>query len=164
MINIPEGYLFIALTMRDPALPMAIMHWPTIRRDVDQKDYLYLATPENIEKRIKEEGHDVLSWRFIQYDDLPQDRTYRDALKDDGASIGHDMAKARKIHIDHARIDRIPKMEKLDRDWQRANGQGKATEAKTIETERQRLRDLPAALLPEVEAARTIAELEKITY
>ena len=163
LVQIPEGYLFIALTLRDPALPMAIMGWPTIRRDIGGDNFIYPATPENIAKRIAEEGHDVVSYRFIEYWDLPQDRTYRDALKDHGTHIGHDMPKARQIHIGHARIARIPKLEQLDKDWMRATGQNKKAEADTLEAERQRLRDLPATLTPLVEAAQTVDDLKLIT-
>lgn len=160
LVKIPEGYLFIALTLRDA--PMAIMHWPTIRKDISGDNQVYPATPENIEKRIRDEGHDVVSYRFIEYWDLPQDRTYRDALKDHGTHIGHDMTTARAIHIEHARVNRIAALEQLDRDWMRATGQGKKTEAATLEANRQAWRDLPATLAGQVESAQTIEELQAI--
>jgi len=160
LLQIPEGYLFIALTLRDPDAPMAIMGWPTLRRDTGGEDYVYPATPENIEKRIKEEGHDVVSYRFIEYWDLPDDRTYRNALKDDGKHIGHDIVKARRIHLEHVRNNRAFAFEQLDRDWMKNFAQGKKKEADKVEAKRQQWRDLPATLSAAVEAATSIEELQ----
>ena len=157
--EIPVGYRFIAVTLRDPAAPLAIMGWPTIRRDVaGGPEYSYPITPENVAARIKQENLDVLSWRVIEYEDIPEDRTYRDALTDDGTKLKHDMPKAREIHRNHMRYARIHVLTALDIEYQRADEQADAAAKARIAAKKQALRDLPAS--PEIEAATTTDDLK----
>ena len=57
----------------------------------------------------------VISAREITKDDIPSDRTFRDALIDDGATLVHDIAKAREIAKDkRAQKGKIKKDAEID--------------------------------------------------
>jgi len=105
-------------------------------------------------------GPQPVRYRRLQPGELPADRTFRDALTDNGSKLGYDMARARALHLRRLRVARAPKLDQLDRDWMRATGQGDKKEADRVEAERQRLRDLPATL--GVESATTIDELKAL--
>lgn len=104
----------------------------------------------------------VTSWTRIKGEDLPIDRTFRHAWRHDGKKFTHDMKKVREIHVERQRIARIPLLEQLDREWMKAMGQGNKVEADRIELERQKLRDLPTTIQPELEKAKTPEEVRKI--
>jgi hypothetical protein len=72
------------------------------------------------------------------------------------------MKKVCEIHMERQRYARIPLLEELDRKWMRASGQGKKDEAEKIEVERQKLRDLPATITPELEKAKTPEEVRGV--
>lgn len=155
---IPEGYLFIAITTADPNAPMVIMHWPTIRRDgLESGFYKVPATKEAIEERCQKEGLSLVSWRFIQYNDIPPDRTYRDAWADIGGRVAHNMNKAREIHRGHIRVARGEKFAALDAAYMRADERNDNAEKKRVGDIKQRLRDMPSD--PAIDAAQTIEEL-----
>jgi len=97
-------------------------------------------------------------FRRIRDAEVPPDRTYRGAWRDDGESIGHDIGQARKIHLDRIRRARLSRLDQLDRDWMRAVGRGDLDDANRIEADRQELRDLPATL--DVDGCRTTDELK----
>jgi len=161
--EIPEGYCFVAVTLRDPSLPVAIMGWPTKRRDYPEGPmYDYPITPENVAARIQQERLDVVSWRVIRYEDIPKDRTYRDALADDGTKLHHDMSKAREIHREHLRSFRGKALADLDVEYQRADEKGdKAGKARVVAL-KQELRDITAH--PDIEAAQTTDELKAVWH
>jgi hypothetical protein len=96
--------------------------------------------------------------RRVLLETLPSDRTYRDAWVDTQSGIIHDMVKARALHLDLVRHARALKLDALDREFNRATGQGKKTEADSIEAQRQALRDLPQTL--DVDSARTVDDLK----
>jgi len=160
---IPDGYRFIAVTLRDPAAPVAIMGWPTKRRDSpDGTIHDYPITPEAVEVRIAQERLDAVSWREIAYEDIPKDRTYRDALSDDGTRLYHDMPKAREIHREHLRSFRGKALADLDVEYQRADEKGdKAGKARVVAL-KQELRDITAH--PDIEAAQTTDELKAVWH
>lgn len=103
------------------------------------------------------DGRSPTGYRRVQPTDLPQDRTYRNAWKDDGQAIVHDMPKAREIHRDRLRQLRAAQFEANDialRDAILAQDQqaiAKATKR------RDDLRD--ATDDPAIEAAQTVDEL-----
>lgn len=103
------------------------------------------------------------TWRAIEITDIQADSLYRNAWKDQGGKIAHDMVKARVMHMDALRVQRAEKLAELDAEWMRATGQGKKAEADTAEAKRQALRDAPVTLAPALEAARTIEDLRAIT-
>jgi hypothetical protein len=119
------------------------------------------ATRENIDAEIvklmsiptmEAQFGKVVSWRVIDRADLPVEpkswdgnRTYRAALRDPGKGpLTHDVEHCKQLGLNHLREHRQPRLEALDKRWFRAVGQGNADDAKTIEGERQMLRDLPA--------------------
>lgn len=99
----------------------------------------------------------VLTWRIIDEQDIPADRTYRDALEDNGA-LRHNITRARELHRNLLRAERSNKMVELDGKWMRATGQGDKQSANAIEAERQKWRDAPAD--PRIDAAQTVQDLK----
>lgn len=150
---IPAGYKFVAVTVRDASQPVAIMGWPT-----DPKHDGKPITAENVEERCRQENLDMVSWRQVQYGEIPKDRTYRDAWEDKAGALAHNMDKARNIHRDHIRVARIDKLAKLDVDYQRADETNDAQEKKRIADKKKVLRDLPSN--PAIDAAQTITQLK----
>jgi hypothetical protein len=106
---------------------------------------------------IAETAPDAADISIVDHDDIPQDRTYRNALRPD---LTFDMAQAREIHRTLMRRARQPKLDELDRLWMRATGQGDSASARLIEQARQQLRDVPAHA--SIDAARTVEELKNV--
>jgi hypothetical protein len=117
-------------------------------------------TPANIEHELDRIPTFVrpLAWRIVKAEDVPTDRTYRNALRDDGAKLAHDVEVAKGLHREQLRHARAARFTELDGQWMAATGQGKKAEADAVEAERQRLRDLPDD--PAIDAAKTIEELK----
>lgn len=114
-----------------------------------------------IAKWPPEEQAKVASFAPITKDDIPKDRTFRDAWTRNGSGkVECDMPRARDIHRDRMRRARQPKLDALDRLHSRALGQGKQAEADEIEKQRQALRDVTAA--PSIESAETPDELTAV--
>jgi hypothetical protein len=115
-----------------------------------------------IADEVKRAVPDYIAWHRVVPDDIPTDRTYRDAWHHDGKTITHDMPKAREIHRNALRHERASAFIDLDGKWQRATGQGKKAEADAIEAQRQRWRDAPAD--PRIDAAQTVEDLKVIEH
>jgi len=120
------------------------------------------ATDANIAAELARSMPGSPPWRRITRADLPTDREFRNAWSDDGRAIGHDMSKARGLHLERLRADRVPRLEALDREWSRATGQKRTAEATRIEAERQALRDMPTRVQPALDAAQTIGDLRTV--
>lgn len=104
----------------------------------------------------------VVMFRVLPDDYRPVEPEFRGARVDTGA--GHlqiDMEKARECWRNKLRQDRRALLVELDALHTRAVGQGNAAEAKRIEAQRQRLRDMPAD--PRISAAKTLDELRGVT-
>jgi hypothetical protein len=145
----------VALTLEDGSL--AIMHFILEQKPYgDDPGWTREATDEAILDEIAKGGLPVKNWRRVNLEDIPNDRTYRNAWLDTGSEIVHDLEKVKALHLDMLRRDRVPLLEQLDREWTRATGQGKSDEAKSIESKRQALRDLPH------EALKSAASLEEV--
>jgi hypothetical protein len=101
-------------------------------------------------------------WRYAVPEDVPRDRSYRNAWRDDGKAIVHDMPKAREIHREHIRARRKPLLESLDVEMMRALERDDPfdPERTRIVLRKQRLRD--ATDDPRIEAAQTIEELRGV--
>ncbi len=82
------------------------------------------------------------SFKIIEDDALPTDRTFRDAWEKNGASVGVDMQKARGIHMGRIRRARKLALDKTDIEVTKELEQGPVT--KELKDKRQTLRDLPA--------------------
>jgi len=115
------------------------------------------ADPATIDAEIAKSslGQPVVSWRPLDPADLPIDRIYRNAWRDVGGKIEHDMPQVREIALTRVRRDRAALLTQLDADWMRATGQGKRQEADAVEARRQALRDRPAVLAASLASATT---------
>lgn len=121
------------------------------------------ATDANIQAEITKtlpafdpEKKPLKGWRRVKESDLP-DREYRNAWRDRGGKVEEDLPHARQIHLERLRGERQPILDQLDREWHRATGRGKKSDADAIEVKRQALRDLP-----DVETINTITELKRV--
>ncbi len=143
MANFEHTFVRIAISKPDGGV--AIMQFLTlVKRNEDDPGYVREATPENIEAELTKSGFGGLSWRIIQDDEIPQDRTFRNAWTDAGDKIGHDMEKARAIHMDRIRAARAPVLAALDTEINKAADAGKANgELAALRAKRQALRDIP---------------------
>jgi DNA repair exonuclease SbcCD nuclease subunit len=131
----------------------------------DYHGYTKEPTSENIELGIEDAncwGSPMKSWRIISDDELPADRTFRNAWIDKNKKIEHNMDKVREIHLEHIRRAREPILEQKDKDWMRAMGQGNTKEVNKIEKERQILRDIPQTIAKDLEKAKTPEEVKKL--
>lgn len=162
----------IAITQANDEL--AIMSFVTIGRGdmlpagaewVDKAAGQWMREPNaaNINMEIARAAflsHPVKGWRIIAERDIPEDRTYRNALRDKGDKLDYDMPTARQLHRDMLRNARAIQFLKLDGEWMRAIGQGKTAEAESIEMERQKLRELPND--PKIDTVATVDELQTL--
>lgn len=102
------------------------------------------------------------SWRVVDREAIPKDRTFRDAWHCSDRGIEHDLEKCRDIHRDHLRQERAELLPKLDVDWMRATAVGDIVSAAEVEAERQRLRDITAD--PRIAGAVTVDALKAVTF
>lgn len=114
------------------------------------------APPENIEAEIKKSGTPCASWRIIDPAEIPNDRTFRNAWKDVGDKIDHDMARAREIHMDRIRAVRNARLAETDVQVTRALEAGQDT--KEIAAKRRALRGLPQTF--DISKCATVEELK----
>lgn len=97
-------------------------------------------------------------FRVLSPGEVPADRTFRNACRDDGTTLVHDLSAAREIWRDRLRVARAPRLSALDVAYQRADEQQDAVKKARITAEKQVLRDLPAD--PAIEAATTTEDLK----
>jgi hypothetical protein len=103
-----------------------------------------------------------VSWRRCSLEDFPtRHADFRNAWKDDGATIGIDMAKARDITRHRLRTEREPILKSLDAAALRALEVGDDQRLRTVAAEKQVLRDITE--LPEIDAATTPDDLKAIS-
>lgn len=88
---------------------------------------------------------------------IPTDRSFRNAWKQNGREIEHDMNKAREIHRNRIRDARAPKLAELDIAIQRELEKPKPNTS-VIAAQKQVLRDITAS--PEIDSATTVEELK----
>lgn len=87
---------FIAITQPDGNV--AVMQFMTlVKRNEKDTGYVREATPDNIEAEITKSRIAFTSWRIVDPASLPQDRTYRNAWKDEDGKIIPDPAKVAAI-------------------------------------------------------------------
>lgn len=120
------------------------------------------SSDEAIEAEIAKSAYDAkpVSWRRIKFEDLPDVRTYRNAWRDNGRELVHDMPAAREIHRNKLRRLRAPLLETLDVEYQRADEREDKAAKRDVAQRKQRLRDVTAD--PRIEAAQTIDDLAVI--
>lgn len=102
----------------------------------------------------------VVDFREIQPDEVPADRTFRNAWAHDGARLFIDMPKARNIWRDRIREARAVAFADLDAQSVRAVEDGDSKKLADIKTRKQVWRDAPAD--PRIEAAATPEELKAL--
>jgi hypothetical protein len=93
-------------------------------------------------------------------EDIPSDRTFRNAWRQRGAQVEVDMPKAREIHRERLRRIRAPRLAAEDVNFMRALERGEPTSP--IAARKQALRDAPAD--PAIEAAATPEELKLLAW
>ena len=99
-----------------------------------------LTTDAEIEQRAWDKlPKDAINPQFVDEAEIPTDRTFRNAWKDEGG-IKVDMVKAKGLTKDRLRNERKPLLEAQDVAFQRALESGASTVA--IVSEKQRLRDI----------------------
>lgn len=114
-------------------------------------------TDEQVEQRAWAKlPADAINPRFAEESELPKDRTFRNAWKDEGDCVGHDIGKCREITKDRLRRERAPKLADLDVAFQRALEEGKPTAQ--IVAQKNALRDVTK----QVDGARDIDTLRAL--
>ena len=103
---------------------------------------------------------EAINPRFVDESEIPINRTFRNAWRDTGATVDHDMMKARELHKNRLRELREQKFVLINRAQSTALSKGDAAEAARLETELQKLRDVTAN--PAIEAAQTVDELRAV--
>lgn len=151
--------VFIAVTLSDDSL--AVMQFITN----DYRGIQREATPEAIKNEISRTAwtSPVIRWKIVDKKHLPQDRAFRNAWRERGGKIEHDMNHVRTIHLDRLREERKGILDQKDREWERAFGQGKIAEASRVEAQRQALRDMPVTLEKDFKKAKTVEDIKKIS-
>ena len=99
----------------------------------------------------------IKSWEEI----LPEtvsDRTFRNAWKTNGETIDHDMVKARDIHRDHLRNERLNYFLPLDNAYRKAEEDGDIIKKEAVRKKKQILRDI--TIHPDIEKAKNVEELK----
>lgn len=99
------------------------------------------ATDEAVAEEIAKAGLSPVSWRRIDAVDIPADRQFRAAWRDNG-QIDIDMPTARDIHRDRLREMRAPRLRVLDIEYQRADEAGDDARKAEIAVLKQALRDV----------------------
>lgn len=115
-----------------------------------------LTTDAEIEQRAWDKlPEDAINPQFVDDTEIPTDRTFRNAWKDDNG-IKVDMGKAKDLTKDRLRAERKPLLEAQDVAFQRALESGASTAE--IVKEKQRLRDVTK----QVDALTSLDELKAL--
>jgi len=107
------------------------------------------------ERSIPKDAKDV---RVCSRNELPKDRTFRDAWVHRGGKIDVDMPKAREIHRHRIRKARAKLLRKLDQEQLIAMAKDDRAALQKIESSKQALRDAPAH--PSIDGAQSPDELK----
>jgi len=119
-----------------------------------------IVTPTN-EKYIdlillKDIPKDAKDVKVVEDADIPKDRTFRDALRQSGETMSHDLKECKNIAHTHRRERRAYEFEPLDIKVTIPN------EAVEAEAQRQSIRDKHEALQAEIDAASTPEDIKAI--
>ena len=163
------NYAAVKIAIERPDGGVSIMSFMTVGRgnilpsgavwlNQDAGSWSREPTDSAVAGEVAKSVPDFLSWHRLTDDEVPTDRTFRDALTISAGKFECNIAKAREITRDNLRHQRAAAMPDLDAKWMRATGQGKKADA--IEAQRQQWRDAPAD--PLIDAASTTEELARI--
>ena len=103
---------------------------------------------------------DVINPKIVDFSVIPQDRTFRNAWRQNESLVQHDMPKCRDIWRGKLRELRRPKMAALDVAYMQADERGDTVEKARIAAEKQKLRDVTAD--PRIDAAVTPEALKAV--
>lgn len=99
---------------------------------------------------------DAINPRFVDEAEIPTNRSFRNAWRDDGGKIDHDMAKAREIYKNKLREVRAKKLIDLDVQYMSADEIGDASNKQAIAAKKQILRDITTH--PSIDSAKTVSD------
>ena len=100
-----------------------------------------LTTDAEIEQRAWDKlPAEAITPRWADASEIPVDRTFRNAWKDGGAKVEHDLGKCREITKARLRTERAPLLAALDVEFMRALEEGKPTAG--IVAQKNALRDV----------------------
>ena len=102
-----------------------------------------------------------ISYRVLKDGEIPEDRTYRSALRDDGKKLKHDMAHAKELHRERLRRARAYVLADLDIEYARADEAGNVAKKAEIVAKKQELRDITSH--KDIESAKTVDDLRAAT-
>lgn len=97
-----------------------------------------------------------VEYEIVDVEEIPADRTFRNAWEKSGASVAHNMTKAKSIAHDVRRAKRAAEFAPLDIE---ATIPAKATQA---EAARQAIRDKYAVMQQQIDAAQTVEKLKEL--
>lgn len=103
---------------------------------------------------------DSTNVRVVDVAEVPSDRIFRNAWEDDGVEVKPNMVKAAVIHMGRIRAVRNVEIEKLDVPQMTAISKSDIVRAAAIETQKQKLRDLPKTFI--LTGAKTPDELKAL--
>jgi len=104
---------------------------------------------------------DAINPQFVEADQIPADRSFRNAWKAGSGKVEHDMAKCREIHKDRLREQRKDALAALDVAYMRADEAGNTQLKAQIAAQKQALRDITSD--PRIANATTPEELKQVT-
>lgn len=102
---------------------------------------VWAETNEEFIARVAERSvpKDAIDVRVVDENDIPTDRTFRNALKND---LSHDMDQAREIWRAKMRDERAPLLAALDVEYMRADETGDVAAKSVLAAKKQALRDV----------------------
>lgn len=157
----PPAIALVALALADGSV--ALMQFVTTEFNADGSvRRAVLASSENVQAEIDRSPLQVTSWRFVQPDAVPADRTYRNAWTLSGETIVHDLDKAKETHKNILRGPRAGILSRLDVAYMRADEAGDLTAKATIRAAKKRLRDL--TVHPDLLGAADLDTLRKVGF
>lgn len=149
----------IAIQMRDNSVSIMsfiVNDYNGVLRPVDSKNI-----EEEIIKTFSLRDVKPVSWKVIREEEIPVDRSYRNAWTHDGKKFLTDMDKARNIHRDKLRKEREGILIKLDSEYIRADENKDNKKKEEIIAKKQKLRDVTENVL--INFAITEEELKNLT-
>lgn len=104
-----------------------------------------------------------LRWYIASAKDIPTDRTYRNAqvAHETEPKVVHDMVRARELHRDMLRNERVEQLLILDFQWMAATRAKDEVAIGAIDAQKQALLDVTND--PRIDAATSIEELKQVT-
>lgn len=119
-----------------------------------------ITEDEAVARALAKMPADAVGVQVVDESAIPTDRTFRNAWVASGATVVHDMVKARNIHRDALRALRKAKLEALDIAYQRADEDGNVAAKAAIAAKKRALRDVTSD--PAIEAAATPEALKAV--